>query len=182
MFHYHLDNGNKIPSVAVLTWRIPGTGEPSMGSHRVGHDWSNLAAAAAAVFYRLLRGSDEHFSFNVYKSVWQVAKPYTSKHLVSRWHSGKESTCQCRRCKRQGSVPGSRRSLGGGNSSLHQYSYLGNPMARGTWWTTVHGSRKSRTWLSTHTSIVTMMMTMMMFKTKLSSSQQKMLLLTFLSW
>ena len=36
----------------VLAWRIPGTGEPgglpSMGSHRVGHDWSNLAAAAAA--------------------------------------------------------------------------------------------------------------------------------------
>ena len=32
-------------------WRIPGTGEPggllSMGSHRVGHDWSGLAAAAA---------------------------------------------------------------------------------------------------------------------------------------
>ena len=35
---------------SVLTWRIPGTGEPgrlpSMGSHRVGHDWSKLAAAA----------------------------------------------------------------------------------------------------------------------------------------
>ena len=33
----------------VLAWRIPGTGEPgglqSVGSHRVGHDWSNLAAA-----------------------------------------------------------------------------------------------------------------------------------------
>ena len=33
----------------VLAWRIPGTGEPgrlpSMGSHRVGHDWSDLAAA-----------------------------------------------------------------------------------------------------------------------------------------
>ena len=31
-----------------LAWRIPGTGEPgglsSMGSHRVGHDWSDLAA------------------------------------------------------------------------------------------------------------------------------------------
>ena len=51
-------------------------------------------------------------------------------------------------------------------------------MDRGTWWTTVHGSQKSQTWLSTHTPIVTMMM---MFKTKLSSSQQKMLLLTFLS-
>ena len=37
---------------SVLAWRIPGTGEPgglpSMGSHRVGHDWSGLAAAAAA--------------------------------------------------------------------------------------------------------------------------------------
>ena len=37
---------------SVIAWRIPGTGEPgglpSMGSDRVGHDWSNLAAAAAA--------------------------------------------------------------------------------------------------------------------------------------
>ena len=36
---------------SVLAWRIPGTGEPdwlpSMRSHRVGHDWSDLAAAAA---------------------------------------------------------------------------------------------------------------------------------------
>ena len=36
---------------SVLAWRIPGTGEPgglpSMGSHRVGHDRSDLAAAAA---------------------------------------------------------------------------------------------------------------------------------------
>ena len=35
---------------SVLAWRTPGTGEPgglpSMGSHRVGHDWSDLAAAA----------------------------------------------------------------------------------------------------------------------------------------
>ena len=33
---------------SVLAWRIPGTGEPgrlpSMGSHRVGHDSSDLAA------------------------------------------------------------------------------------------------------------------------------------------
>ena len=35
---------------SVLAWRIPGTGEPgglpSMGSHRVGHDCSDLEAAA----------------------------------------------------------------------------------------------------------------------------------------
>ena len=34
----------------VLAWRTPGTAEPgglpSLGLHRVGHDWSNLAAAA----------------------------------------------------------------------------------------------------------------------------------------
>ena len=39
---------------SVLALRIPGTGEPggllSMGSHRVGHDWSDLAAAAEAWF------------------------------------------------------------------------------------------------------------------------------------
>ena len=37
---------------SVLAWRIPGKGVPgglpSVGSHRVGHDWSDLAAAAAA--------------------------------------------------------------------------------------------------------------------------------------
>ena len=37
---------------SVLAWKIPGTGEPgglpSMGSHRVRHDWSDLAAVAAA--------------------------------------------------------------------------------------------------------------------------------------
>jgi len=38
---------------SILAWKIPGTAEPgglpSMGSHRVGHDWSDLAAAAAAI-------------------------------------------------------------------------------------------------------------------------------------
>ena len=39
---------------SVLAWKIPGTGEPgglpSMGLHRVGHDWSDLAAVAAASY------------------------------------------------------------------------------------------------------------------------------------
>ena len=37
---------------SVLAWRIPGTAEPGglppVGSHRVGHDWGDLVAAAAA--------------------------------------------------------------------------------------------------------------------------------------
>ena len=39
---------------SVLAWRIPGMGEPagllSMGSHSVGHDWSDLAAAAVYIY------------------------------------------------------------------------------------------------------------------------------------
>ena len=42
---------------SVLSWRIPGTEEPSglpsMGLHRVGHDCSDLAAAAAGYFHIL---------------------------------------------------------------------------------------------------------------------------------
>ena len=38
---------------SVLAWRIPGAGEPgglpSMGSHRVGHNRSDLAAAATCM-------------------------------------------------------------------------------------------------------------------------------------
>ena len=51
-FHLHALEKEMATHSSVLAWRIPGTGEPgeltSMGSHRVGHDWSDLAAAAAA--------------------------------------------------------------------------------------------------------------------------------------
>ena len=46
---------------SVLALRIPGTGEPgglpSMGSHRVGHDWSDLAVAASNNAYFFLNVS-----------------------------------------------------------------------------------------------------------------------------
>ena len=38
-----------------------------------------------------------------------------------------------------GSIPGSRRSPGGGHSNPLQYSCLENPMDGGAWWATVHG-------------------------------------------
>ena len=45
------------PHSRVLAWRIPGTGGPgglpSMGSHRVGHEWSGIVAAAAD--YKLIQ-------------------------------------------------------------------------------------------------------------------------------
>ena len=44
---------------SILAWRIPGTGEPgglpSMGSHRVGYDWSDLAAAAGVKYISTIK-------------------------------------------------------------------------------------------------------------------------------
>ena len=52
-FHFHALEKEMATHSGVLAWRIPGTGEPgglpSVGLHRVGHDWSDLAAAAAAM-------------------------------------------------------------------------------------------------------------------------------------
>ena len=52
-FHFHALEKEMATHSSALAWRIPGTGEPgglpSMGSHRVGHDWSDLAAAAVVL-------------------------------------------------------------------------------------------------------------------------------------
>ena len=48
-----------------------------------------------------------------------------------------------------GSIPASGRSTGVGNGNPLQYSCLENPMDRGVWWATVHGTAKSRTQLNT---------------------------------
>ena len=52
-FHFHALDKEMATHSSVLSWRIPGTEEPggrlSMGSHRVGHDWSDLAVAAATL-------------------------------------------------------------------------------------------------------------------------------------
>ena len=51
-FHFHALEKEMATHSSVLAWRILGTAEPgrllSTGLHRVGHDWSDLAAAAAS--------------------------------------------------------------------------------------------------------------------------------------
>ena len=47
-----------------------------------------------------------------------------------------------------GSIPGSGRPPGEGHGHPLQYSFLENPMDRGTWWATIHGITKNRTPLS----------------------------------
>ena len=49
-FHFHALEKEMATHSSVLAWRIPGMepgGLPSLGSHRVGHNWSDFAAAAA---------------------------------------------------------------------------------------------------------------------------------------
>ena len=64
---------------------------------------------------------------------------------------GKESPCNTGDIGDMGSIPGSERSPGEGNGNPLQYSCLGNPMHRGTWWATVQRVAKSRTRLSVST-------------------------------
>ena len=66
-FHFHALEKAMATHSSVLAWRIPGMGEPGglpyMGLHRVGHDWSDLAAAAAwgAEFAVLLREEQQNW-------------------------------------------------------------------------------------------------------------------------
>ena len=67
----HTANGNPLQ----CSWRIPGMGEPgglpSLGLHRVGHDWSDLAAAAHTATFKL----DNQQGPTVY-STWNSAQWY----------------------------------------------------------------------------------------------------------
>ena len=68
-FHFHALEEEMAIHSSVLAWRIPGMagpgGQPSMGSHRVRHNWSDLAAAAAAAD-RILKGRDITLSTKVH--------------------------------------------------------------------------------------------------------------------
>ena len=65
-FHFHALEKEMATHSSVLAWRIPRMGEPgglpSTGSHRVGHDWSDLAAAAmddtCSSYFRILPNHD----------------------------------------------------------------------------------------------------------------------------
>ena len=79
---------------SILAWRIPGTEEPSgllsMGLHRVGHDWSDLAAAA----YQLIAAPRNEENLWGKKSILFFFKKSTSiplqfsrKTLFLKYHS-----------------------------------------------------------------------------------------------
>ena len=83
-FHFHALEKEMATHSSALAWRIPGTGEPggpsSMGSHRVGHDWSDLVAAAAAVVSSLL-GTYWMFVFSMQSKTSASQSPLALSHL-----------------------------------------------------------------------------------------------------
>ena len=84
-FHFHALEKEMATHSSVLAWRIPGTGEPgglqSMGSHRVGHDWSDLTAAATF----LGRNSKRSSSSWTEKKLIRDIKTYEGTHCWWRW-------------------------------------------------------------------------------------------------
>ena len=93
-FHFHALEKEMATHSSVLAWRIPGTGKPSgllsMGLHRVRHDWSDLAAAAAA-------RQAQHLELYRLKTLDSVAKtwkqskcPSTDEWIKKMWH-----VCMC---------------------------------------------------------------------------------------
>jgi len=68
-FHFHALEKEMATHSSILAWRIPGTEEPSglpsTGLHRVGHDWSDLAAAAAPLKFKLNSNSYLYCLLNI---------------------------------------------------------------------------------------------------------------------
>ena len=71
-FHFHALEKEMATHSSVLAWRIPGMAEPgwlpSMRSHRVGHDWSDLAAAAVSDFNK----QGEALNYYIVMPLWYI--------------------------------------------------------------------------------------------------------------
>ena len=130
-FHFHALEKEMVTHSSVLAWRIPGMGEPgglpSMGSHRVGYDWSNLAAAAQfleSYGRAFISGSLHHYSCSNHI---QCSKPYSDStrhkillrnlpelHSESKlsWEQGERT--QCSSCSSKAWKSMARREITGG--------------------------------------------------------------------
>ena len=76
---------------SVLAWRIPGTerpgGLPSMGSHRVRHNWSDLAAAAGRLVVHMVKCLPAMWEIQVWSLGWEdpVEKAMATYSSVLAW-------------------------------------------------------------------------------------------------
>ena len=138
-FHFHALEKEMATHSSVLAWRIPGTGEPgglpSMGSHRVRHNWSNLAATAAeGISWRrqwhptpvFLPEKSHGWRRLLGCSPWGCEESDTTKRL----HFHFSLSC-----------------VEEGNGNPLQCPCLENPRDGGAWWVTIYGVAQSQTQL-----------------------------------
>ena len=124
------------------TWIVPRFPPPGARA------WRGLLSPAPDESGKLCRASVKEVG--LWTKAGMSTQPFLPSHFPGRL-SGKESTCQCRRCgrcKRQGFDPWIGKIHGGGNGNPLQYSCLQNPTDRGAWRVIVHGITKGQTLLS----------------------------------
>ena len=83
--HFHVLEKEMATHSSVLAWRIPGMGEPdglpSVGSHRVGHNWRDTAAAVATYHVLVVSGIIPEI-----KAVGlRLSAQWFSKHVLLPW-------------------------------------------------------------------------------------------------
>ena len=91
-FQFHALEKEMVTHSSVLAWGIPGTGEPgglpSMGSHRVRHDWSNLAVSSSMIKdkwpYAELCCRSEYMRFRWYRA-WLACQALLPKSVPLGW-------------------------------------------------------------------------------------------------
>ena len=130
-FHFSLScigerNGNPLQCSCLEN---PRDGKPggllSMGSHRVGHNWSDLAAAAAE------RIVPRPWSTTMTTLYWVGHLRFIL--IIMNFSGGSDSKASVYNAGDPGSIPGLGRSPGEGNGNPLQYYFLENAMDRGAW-------------------------------------------------
>ena len=93
-FHFHALEEEMATHSSVLAWRIAGTAGPgwllSMGSHRVRHDWNNLAAAAVVRTLAFVRSHWGHKGKLWHDPIYTVKHcfaQYMEQRQVNGWES-----------------------------------------------------------------------------------------------